>query len=167
MATITSTASAPVAVTVPTDNWVLSDPLVAGSGLLLHRSGQIATAMSTIQVPLSFTDSSKEALGVFYGWGNPNPIVQRSTIQDPTFTLTTVLIGYTEKAVFDTLTGRVPANPVQHTLLLRSDMGDAWYIVVGPDITYSLARTGDRATNPLWLVTAPCTVTSMPAGNGA
>lgn len=153
--TITSPA-ATAEVTTPAAQWALTDPLDPTTVLLLHRLGQIATMTTTLQAPISFSTDQEEQIGVFYGFGNPDPIVQHGTLQDPTFTLSALLEGRTEYDTFQALRAR------QRTLQLRSDMGDSWYVALGPSVSLSLIRAADRVTNPLWILSVPCTVTAAP-----
>jgi hypothetical protein len=154
--------------------WMLTDPLDTTIAMPFARLGTSGTsgyntstysqaASTNLQVPISLELDSGEDAGVFFGWGNPLPIVQRGTIHTPSFVTAAYLQGYANYAIWKSLTGRdgtVP--PRQHVLLMRSDMGDAWYVVVGPALADQILRSPDRVTNPKYLITIPCIVTAAP-----
>lgn len=154
VATVISAPGFDTAVDVATNFW-LTDPQDPTAALALHRLGSIGV-MSTLNSPISFQLTSTESLGVFYAFGRPNAIVQRGTIQAATFTLNFLLEGAGEAAMFQSLVNR------QATLLVRSDMGDAWYVVLGPDVPSSILRAVDRITNPYAVISVTCTVTDRP-----
>lgn len=174
--TVTSVPSSVFAATIPSGPWWLTDPLDPTTALQFSRLGtsggtslfQISSggaATTTVQVPISAEFDSAETMGVFSGWGNPNPIIQRGTVQSKTFMVAGYIVGYAQYAIWQSLTGRVPMSNGQvrqRTLLLRSDMGDAWYVAVGPSLADQLLRAPDRVTSPQWIITIPCIVTSKP-----
>ncbi|HEX3539662.1 MAG TPA: hypothetical protein VHT75_04385 [Acidimicrobiales bacterium] len=155
VATVTSTPATATA-TVTSTNWWLTDPQDPTTALALHRAGTVAASLSTIQSPISFQKTRTESMGVFYAFGRPNAIVQRGTVQSPSFTLNALIEGAAEAATFLSLCDR------QATLLLRSDMGDGWYIAIGPDLPESILRATDRIANPWALASVACTVTDRP-----
>jgi len=162
-ATVTSAYSQTVSTEITPDGWTLTDPADPTISLQLHRVSLMSTATTNMAVPTTVEYDTTEQMGVFYGFGNGVPIVQRGTIQSPTFTIAAYIYGYAAYKTWQSLTGRdgsVP--PRQHTLLLRSDMGDSWYVVIGPTLPDQLLKSPDRITNPRWVVTAPCIVTSAP-----
>lgn len=154
VATVVSSPGTATAVDSSPNFW-LSDPNDPTAALALHRLGSVGV-MSTLNSPISFQLTSTESLGVFYAFGRPNAIVQRGTIQAPTFTLNFLLEGAAEAGMFQSLVNR------QATLLVRSDMGDAWYVVLGPDVPASTLRAVDRIVNPYTVVSVMCTVVDRP-----
>lgn len=154
MSTILSSASSPTGATLPPTQGWLTDPLDPTTAVPLRRlksSGSSAAPGS-----VSFQDTTTEEMGIFYAFGRPNAIIQRGTIQAPTFTLSFLLYGYAERDALDAL------RTSGHVLLFRSDMGDAFYIVLGPDLTRSILRDSARVTNPLTAISVACTVTDTP-----
>ena len=172
--TITSPAatSSTVQTSVP-GTWMLTDPLDTTISLPFSRLGTSGStnealngssaADTSVRVPISVEFDTSETMGIFEGWNNPNPIIQRGTIYKPTFTVAGYITGYTAYATWQSLTGRDgKAVPRQHTLLMRDDMGRAWYVVVGPSLADQLLRAPDRTVNPQWIITIPCIVTAAP-----
>lgn len=161
--TITSSGTQ-ATVTTPAEHWFITDPLDTSISLSPNRVRLTMGSMPTnMQIPMTVEFDSVEQMGVFYGWNNPTPIIQRGTMQAKTFTVAFYLVGAAAHATWEKLTGRdgsVP--PRQHTLQMRDDMGNSWYVVIGPQLADQLLRTSDRLTNPQWVVVATCIVTSAP-----
>jgi hypothetical protein len=156
----TSASTASVSIT-PLGQCILSDPKDSSVVIFFNR---FATGSAT-GAQASFEIDTHEPLGTFYGWGNPNPTFQRGIARSPTLTLAAVIQGYAQMHQMQNLLGRQKMSNGQwrrHTLLLRTDMGDSWYVVVGPDVAISPLRAGDRTTNPWYVVNLNCTVTSAP-----
>lgn len=159
-ATVTSSPASGT-VTLTSSRWWLTDPLDTTTALALHRTGSVGI-LTSIQAPISFYRTSSEQLGVFYPFGRSTAVIQRGTKKAPVFALNCLLEGYEERATFEALVGS-DAAARDATLLIRSDMGDSWYVVIGPDIPIGVIRATDRITNPLFVVSAAtCTTTDTP-----
>ena len=160
MATISSPTTSTVLAVPQTPCWVISNP-AAGTQIALARVALMSTAQTNVAVPVSLDTSTTEQAATFYGWNNPYPTVQRGTVQAPTFTIAVTLQGYANATALLNLLGRGTAA-TQATLLLRSDMGDLWWIVAGPTIDVQTLRSPDRATDPRYIITIPVTVVASP-----
>ena len=153
--TVTSAPATAATVTLASQ-WALMDPLNPTTNiLLLHRLGTTDGPSTTLTSPVSFAQLINEQQGVFYGWGNPDAIVQHGTLEAPTFNFYGLLEGYAERNMLLAL------QALQATLQLRSDMGDSWYITMGA-VSLAVLRETNRINNPLFTVSFPCTVTSAP-----
>lgn len=171
---IVTSPAAQVSATVTASQWLLTDPLDSTVALSFQRIGtsgstsnefDTSAAATNVQVPVSFELDTAEQIGVFYGWGDPDPIIQRGTVLAPTLTVAGYLVGYTAWQTWKNLTGRAKTSAGtirQAVLLLRSDMGDAWYVVIGPGTPDQVLRAPDRVTNPQVIITLSCTVTAAP-----
>lgn len=143
----------------PAGQCILSDPLDATMILFLNRfpSGSAPNGAGTA----SFELISHEPMGIFYGWGNRAPIVQRTLSRLATLEVDIYIEGYTKITTLRRMVGWQAMPDGSHrnrTLLLRTDMGNAWLIAIGPDISIAPLKASDRAKNPKWAVKLPCSL---------
>jgi hypothetical protein len=155
MSVVTSNTSAPVGnALIPTNGW-LTNPQDTSTAVKLRRVGSIGS-MTALSAPISFTDVTTEQMGVFNPLGRANAVIQRGVILAGPFTLNFLLQGYAEREALNIL------RRSGQTLLVRFDWGDAYYVVLGPDLPRSILRATDRLTTPYTVVSVNCTVTDSP-----
>lgn len=154
-----SIASNIVSIAITATKWWLTDPL----------DNTIGIQFGTISQDSNFSrefDTAEES-AIFYGWGNPNAIIQRGEVNAATFAITAVISGYNQLQTMMRLLGRSVLNqslaPRQRVLLLRDPQGFSYYVYVGPTVTQQLLRAGDSAINPFYWITLDCVVTAAPA----
>jgi hypothetical protein len=144
-------------IVVPSARWWLTDPL--DSTVACEFGSYSADSSISLEI-----DTAEEA-GIFYGWQNPTAIIQRGIITYPSFTINAVINGYANWHNLRNLLGLEPKNDGtirQSILLLRGDMGQQYYVYIGPAIQDQVMRAGDRPQNPWRWVVLPCTVTAAP-----
>lgn len=142
-----------VTVTQMSGNWVLSDPVNPSLFLVLSRASASSSSSGT-SVPTTIEVDRARNQTVFRPFGKATATVQYGDVYAPTFTLSFFLQGYAQATMYDALWASTD------TLLVRSTMGDAWYVDAGPTRPLQVLKAGD--TNPWYVGTLTCTVTDSP-----
>jgi hypothetical protein len=145
-----------VTVTQNTRNWVLSNPLNPAQFLVLSRLGGQSSGTTSLQAQTSIEIDRSRNQTVFRPFGKQTATVQYGDVYQPTMTVNFLLNGYAAERMLDEMWATTD------TLLLRSDMADAWYVDAGPTRPVVILSAGDRATNPFYTCTLTCTVTDRP-----
>lgn len=151
-----SLASTEVTATQNSKNWVLSDPIDPTRFLTLSRLGSTSSSSTSLQAQASIELDRSRAQTIFYPFGATSAVVQYGDVYAPTFTLNFLLQGYEQAKMYDRMWAAA------RTLQVRSDMGDNWYVDVGASRPLTVLSAGDRPTNPIYVASLNCTVTTKP-----
>lgn len=157
---------------VPTSGWWISDPTsgggapmptimgsvppapIGGSGagsLGLHRiaglagGGNTAPSGGVQSAEVSIEIDQEEQQNTFYPMGRSVPITVRGDFYAEIISsgVSMIFMGQQEWDTFNQIRGR------RVTVVLRSDMGDVYYGILGAQRQVDLIRTSDRVTFPL------------------
>ncbi|MGH9017257.1 MAG: hypothetical protein ACRDY1_05870 [Acidimicrobiales bacterium] len=159
----------PISVTLTLGQWWLSDPtngggtpiltmptpggpVIGGAGSLgLHRiagmagGGNLAPTGGVQDAEVSIEIDQVEQQNTFYPFGRPIPVTVRGDIYEEIISagVGVLFIGDQEWFTFNQIRLR------QATVVLRSDMGDVYFGVIGGSRAADLIRAADRTTTPL------------------
>lgn len=176
-------------VQVPTTGWWLSDPVngggtavptvngsvppvpVGGSGagsLGLHRiaglagGGNTAPSGGVQSAEVSIEIDQEEQQNTFYPMGRSVPITVRGDFYAEIISsgVSMIFMGQQEYDTFNQIRGR------RVTVVLRSDMGDVYYGILGGQRQVDLIRASDRTTFPLRQLGIIFTPSDLPTAPG-
>lgn len=160
------------AIQVPTSGWWLSDPTAGGAppvptimgsvppaplggvgagSLGLHRiaglagGGNTAPSGGVQSAEVSIEIDQEEQQNTFYPMGRSTPITVRGDMYAEIISsgVSMIFLGQQEYDTFNQIRGR------RVTVVLRSDMGDVYYGILGGQRQVDLIRATDRTTFPL------------------
>lgn len=178
-------------ISVPTLGWWISDPMAGGGApvptvpssvppaplggvgagsLALHRiaglagGGNTAPSGGVQSAEVSIEIDQEEQQNTFYPMGRSTPITVRGDMYDEIISsgISMIFLGQQEYDTFNQIRGR------RVTVVVRSDMGDVYYGILGGQRQVDLIRASDRTSFPLrqlgivFTPSAPPTVPNFP-----
>lgn len=151
---VLESSAATASTSLPASAWWIHDPTDPSLAVELSALKPAATKAQA-KAPAFEIDRTR-AQTVLRPFGRAKALVQRGDTYDPEFTLS-----------FTTLTAADNAATVAlyengRTVLVRSDIGDCWYVDLGPSDPSAWWATSDRLTNPVWDHAFTCTVVEAP-----
>jgi hypothetical protein len=149
-------------VVVTGHQWTICDPVdPAGPGSMnLHRVSVSGSASSTdVALDTSLELDQEERQSQFLAFGRTRPITVRGEMYDEAISSAGLALLFQGKAEWDNFNAirrrRVP-------VILRSDMGEVFCVVLGAARPGALLRATDRVTNPYRVTVTAVTATDMP-----
>jgi hypothetical protein len=146
-----------VALTLPTNNYFLVDPITPGPdangslGVCQLRRVTPQTGATPFGRP-SLSEGQVEAQGAFYGIGRTDVVVVSGDLYETEFDVSAIFLTDADFQTFKALRAR------QVPLELKTDLGtgDTSYVMLGAAIPVTTLRAANRRQNPMRVISFHC-----------